>query len=118
VLNYIDRKCLFLNREKITKKELNIIFSFKETNRIYNYKLFQAIQKVQNKGLRAVAEAYCATPIKELEKEVLVLPIDIYCSKLRARHIRRTCSFLAGVFIQEQYKIIRERLKQRRRKRA
>jgi hypothetical protein len=47
----------------------------------------QAIQKVQNKGLQAVAEAYRATLIKELEKEVLVHPIDIYYNKLCVRHI-------------------------------
>jgi hypothetical protein len=39
MLNYTDCKCFFLNREKITKKELNVIFSFKETNRIYNRRL-------------------------------------------------------------------------------
>jgi hypothetical protein len=71
----------------------------------------QAIQKVQNKGLRAVAGAYRATLIRELEKEVLVPFIDIYYSKLRARHIRRTYFSPAGVFIQEQYKMIRERLR-------
>jgi hypothetical protein len=65
-----------------------------------------------------VAGAYRATLIRELEKEVLVLSIDIYCSELRARHIRRTYFSLARVFIQEQYKIIRGRLRQRRRKRA
>jgi hypothetical protein len=47
----------------------------------------QAIQKVQNKGLQAVAGAYRATLIRELEKEVLVSLIDIYCSELCARHI-------------------------------
>jgi hypothetical protein len=78
----------------------------------------QAIQKVQNKGLQAIAEAYRATLIRELEKEVLVLPIDIYCSKLCARHIRRTYASLARVFIQEQYKIIKERLRRKRRQRA
>jgi hypothetical protein len=78
----------------------------------------QAIQKVQNKGLQAVTRAYRATPIRELEKEVLVSPINIYYSELRARHIRRIYSLLAGVFIQEQYKIIRGRLRQRRKKRA
>jgi hypothetical protein len=78
----------------------------------------QAIQKVQNKGLRAVAEAYHATLIRELEKEVLVLPINIYYSKLCAKHIQRTYSSPAGVFIQKQYRIIRERLRQRRRKTA
>jgi hypothetical protein len=60
----------------------------------------------------------CATPIRELEKEVLVPLIDIYCSELCARHIRRTYSSPAEVFIQEQYKMIRERLRQRRRQRA
>jgi hypothetical protein len=65
-----------------------------------------------------VAGAYRATLIRELEKEVLVLPIDIYYSELRARHIRRTYSSPAGVFIQEQCKMIRGRLRQRRKKRA
>jgi hypothetical protein len=65
-----------------------------------------------------VAGAYRATPIKELEKEVLVLLIDIYYSELRARHIRRTYSSPARVFIQEQCKMIRGRLRRRRRQRA
>jgi hypothetical protein len=39
VFNCIDYKCLFSNREKIIKKGLNVIFSLKRTNRIYNYKL-------------------------------------------------------------------------------
>ena len=47
----------------------------------------QAIQKVQNKGLQAVAEAYRATPIRELEKKVLVFFINIYYSELCVRHI-------------------------------
>jgi hypothetical protein len=65
-----------------------------------------------------VSGAYRATPIRELEKEVLVPSIDIYCSELWARHIRRTYSSSAGVFIQEQCKIIRGRLRRRRRQRA
>jgi hypothetical protein len=65
-----------------------------------------------------VAGAYRATPIRELEKEVLVLSIDIYCSELRVRHIRRTYSSPAGVSIQEQYRMIIERLRRRRKKRA
>jgi hypothetical protein len=44
-----------------------------------------------------VAGAYRAAPIKELEKKVLVPPIDIYYSKLRVRHIRRTYCSPAGV---------------------
>jgi hypothetical protein len=61
---------------------------------------------------------YCATLIKELKKEVLVTLINIYYSKLCVRHIQRTYSLPARVFIQKQYKVIRERLRQRRRKRA
>jgi hypothetical protein len=80
--------------------------------------IVQAIQKVQNKGLRAVARAYRATPIRELKKQVLVPLIDIYYSELWARHIRRTYFSLARVFIQEQYKMIKERLRQRRKKKA
>jgi hypothetical protein len=65
-----------------------------------------------------VAGAYRATLIRELEKEVLVLFINIYYSKLCARHIRRTYFLLTRAFIQEQYKMIRERLRRRRRQRA
>jgi hypothetical protein len=65
-----------------------------------------------------VAEAYHATLIRELEKEVLVPPINIYYSKLRARHIQRTYFSLTRVFIQKQYKMIKERLRQKRRKRT
>jgi hypothetical protein len=65
-----------------------------------------------------VAGAYRATPIRELEKEVLVPPIDIYCSELRARHIQRTYASPAGVFIQEQCSTIRGRLRRKRKKRA
>jgi hypothetical protein len=46
-----------------------------------------------------VVGAYCATLIKELEKEVLVLFIDIYYSKLCVGHIQRTYALLAKVFI-------------------
>ena len=65
-----------------------------------------------------MAGAYRATLIRELKKKVLVSLINIYCSKLRARHIRRTYALLAGVFIQEQYKIIRGRLRQMRKKKV
>jgi hypothetical protein len=65
-----------------------------------------------------VAKTYHATLIKELKKKVLVLFINIYYSKLQARHIRKTYSLPAKVFIQKQYKIIKKKLRQRRRKRA
>ena len=70
----------------------------------------QAISKVQNKGLRGVAGAYRATPIRELEKEVLVPPVEIYYSKLRARHLRRTYASLVGAFIREQCGVISRRI--------
>jgi hypothetical protein len=65
-----------------------------------------------------VTRAYHATLIRELKKKVLVLFINIYYSKLQAKHIRKTYFLLARVFIQEQYKMIRKRLRQRRRKKA
>jgi hypothetical protein len=65
-----------------------------------------------------VTGAYRATLIRELKKEVLVLFIDIYYSKLCAKHIPRTYSLLTKVFIQKQYKIIKKRLRQRHRQRA
>jgi hypothetical protein len=65
-----------------------------------------------------VAGAYCATLIRELEKKVLISLINIYYNKLCARHIQRTYSLSAKVFIQKQYKMIRKRLKQRRRQKA
>jgi hypothetical protein len=78
----------------------------------------QAIQKVQNKGLQVITEAYCATLIRELKKKVLVPLINIYYNKLCIRHIQRIYSLLARAFIQKQCKIIRGRLRRRRRQRA
>jgi hypothetical protein len=65
-----------------------------------------------------VAKAYRATLIRELKKKVLVPLINIYCNKLRVRHIRRTYFLPAKVFIQKQYKIIKKKLRQKRRKKA
>ena len=70
----------------------------------------RAIDKIQNQGLCSVAEAYRAIPIRELEKETLVPPIDIYCSELRAMHLRRTYSSPVGDFIRSQCNTIRSRL--------
>ncbi len=82
-----------------------------------NGSVVRAISKIQNQGLRAVAGAYRATPIRELEKEVLVPPIDVYCSEIRAQHLRRTYSSPVGDFIQEQCNTIRGRLRRKRRRR-
>jgi hypothetical protein len=57
------------------------------------------ISKIQNSRLRLVAGAYRATLIRELEKEVLVPLVNIYCRELCARLIRRTYSSLVGRYI-------------------
>jgi len=74
----------------------------------------RAIRKTQNQGLRTVAGAFRATPIRELEKETLVPPIEIYCNELRALHLRRTYSSPVGDFIKDQCRLIRGRLQRRR----
>jgi hypothetical protein len=81
--------------------------------------VIKAISKLQSRGLRLVAGAYKATPIRELEKETFVPPIDIYCKEILARHIRRTYASPAGSYIQEQCRAIVSRLgrKKRRKKR-
>src|SRR5437667_566860 len=60
-------------------------------------------------------QAYQSTPIRELEREVFIPPIDIYYSKLYARHIRRTYASPVGVFIQEQCSMISRRIRRKRR---
>ena len=63
--------------------------------------------------MRIVAGAFRATPIRELEAETFIPPLDIYCSELRARHIRRTYSSPVGTFIKEQCRMISSRLRRR-----
>ena len=76
-------------------------------------KVIKAISKVQASGMRVVAGAFRATPIRELEAETFTPPLDIYCSELRARHVRRTYSSLVGTFIKEQCRMISSRLRRR-----
>jgi hypothetical protein len=79
--------------------------------------VIQVINKIQASGLRIVAGAYRATPVKELESETFTPPIDIYCNELRMRHLHRTYPSTAGQFITEQCQAIKARLlrhKQRR----
>ena len=76
-------------------------------------KVVQAVSKVQASGMRIVAGAFRATPIRELEAETFIPPLDIYCSELRARHIRRTYSSPVGTFIKEQCRMISSRLRRR-----
>ena len=63
--------------------------------------------------MRVVAGAYRATPIRELETETFTPPLDIYCSELRARYLRRTYASPAGAFIKEQRRMICSRLQRR-----
>ena len=79
--------------------------------------MIKAISKLQSRGLRLVAGAYKATPIREFEKETFVPPIDIYCKEIWARHIRRTYASPVGSYIQEQCREIRSRLGRKKRKR-
>src|ERR1700742_1917428 len=76
-------------------------------------KVIQAISKVQASGMRVVAGAFRATPIRELEAETFTPPLDVYCSELRARQIRRTYSSPVGMFIKEQCRMISSRLRRR-----
>ena len=53
--------------------------------------------------------------IRELEREVFIPLINIYYSKLYARHIWRTYASPVGAFIQEQCSTISRRIRQKRR---
>ena len=64
-------------------------------------KVVQAISKVQASGMRVVAGAFRATPVQELETETFTSLLDIYCSELRARHLRRTYASLVSTFIKK-----------------
>ena len=55
--------------------------------------------------------------IRELERKVFIPLIDIYYSKLYARHIQRTYTSLVGVFIQEQCSMISRRIRQKHHRR-
>ena len=81
-------------------------------------KVIKAIAKIQASSLRAVAGAFRATPIRELETETYIPPLDIYCKELYARHIRRTYKSKAGAFIQEQCRAIHGRLQRAKRQRT
>jgi exonuclease III len=85
---------------------------FEPENTKHN-KVVQAISKVQASGMRVVAGAFRATPVRELEAETFTPPLDVYCSELRARHIRRTYSSQVGSFIKEQCRMISSRLRRR-----
>jgi hypothetical protein len=80
--------------------------------------VIQIAAKYQSASLRAVAGAFKATPLRELETETYTPPLDIYCNEMYARHIQRTYSSKAGKFIQEQCRVIFGKLQRRKRRRA
>ena len=65
-----------------------------------------------------MAGAYRATPIRELEAETYTPLVDIYCAELRARRIRKIYASPAGAYIQEQCRMISNRLQRRNRQRV
>ncbi len=81
-------------------------------------KVIQTAAKYQSASLRAVAGAFKATPLRELETETYTPPLDIYCNEMYARHIQCTYSSKAGKFIQEQCRVIFGKLQRRKRRRA
>jgi hypothetical protein len=73
--------------------------------------VIHAISKIQACGLRIMAGTYRATPIRELEQETFIPPIDIFCNELRARHLCCTYKSAPGHYITEQCQVIRSRLR-------
>ena len=71
----------------------------------------KAISKTQVSGMRVVSGAFRATLIRELEAETYIPPMDIYCAKRQARHIRKVFASLTGAYIQEQCRIIYSQLR-------
>ncbi len=63
--------------------------------------------------MRVVSGAFRATPVRELEAETYIPPVDIYCAERRARHIRRVFASPTGAYIQEQCRMISSRLRRR-----
>lgn len=69
--------------------------------------------QVQAGCIRAVAGAFRATPINELETETFTPPLDIYCKEAAASSVRRTYASPVGDFIKEQYRMISSRLRRK-----
>lgn len=70
----------------------------------------------QNKCLRTVNGAFKATPIRELEAEVYVPPIDLVMKEQRAAHVQRVFQAPVGDFIRAQCLKIRKRAWRKRRR--
>ena len=64
--------------------------------------------------MRVVSRAFKATFIKELEAETYTSLIDIYYAELQAKHIRKIYASPAGIYIQEQCRMISSRIQRRK----
>ena len=81
-------------------------------------KLMPLLRSVQNSCLRTVAGAFRATPIRSLEVETYIPPIDIYLNSRVAAFQRRVEDSSSYDVIKKACSAIRARLKSRAAKRA
>ena len=81
-------------------------------------KLMPLLRTVQNGCLRTVAGAYKATPIRSLEVETYILPVDIYLNSRVAAFQRQFENFSSYNTIKRACSEIRARLKSRAAKKA
>ena len=72
------------------------------------------LQLVQNKCLRVVAGAYKATPIRALETETFVPPLDLYLDGRLAAFRGKLASSPVGQSIQDACKAIQRRLRNKK----
>lgn len=68
----------------------------------------------QNKCLRAVSGGFKATPVRELETETHIPPIDLVIREQRASHLRRVYGAPVGDFIKAQCLKVSKRAGRRR----
>jgi hypothetical protein len=74
-----------------------------------------ALAPIQNRCLRSITGAFRATPVRSLEVEAYVAPLDLYMDKLQAAFRARLKRSGIGRLIQDSCAAIRRRLLERRR---
>ena len=72
------------------------------------------LQPIQNKCLRVVAGAYKATPVRALETETYIPPLDLYLDGRLAAFRDRLASSRVGQSIKEACKAIQRRLRNKK----
>ncbi len=72
------------------------------------------LQPIQNRCLRVVAGAYKATPVRALETETYTPPLDLYLDGRLAAFRSRLADSQVGQSIQEAYKVIQRRLRNKK----